>query len=236
MPLEANAFGGVRGSPGGGGTRSGARETNPKPEHGRDGRRDFSSRAGREALAGGVTRGGTHHASAAPEQSRAWQRPRARRGRKQQQTSWTARDVRMATAESSHGQKRETWPPLGFRVFFCVSETCRQSPKHENFFQTGMARKSGKSLQRRPSRNAQLESCVPARRLPSGRRFRVARWRCPSPRAKPEGWRRARGEPLRTSVRRRGRVSDAPRVTAPRPPRVSLGRLRASSAPRRRRR
>jgi hypothetical protein len=152
------------------------------PKHGRDGRRDFSTRAGREALAGGGARGGTHHASAAPEQSRAWQRPRARRGRKQQQTSWTARDVRMATAERSHGQKRETWPPLGFRVFFCVSETCRQSPKHENFFQTGMARslEKGKKPSAETLRNAQLESCVPARRLPSGRRFRVARWRCPS--------------------------------------------------------
>ena len=123
------------------------------PKHGRDGRRDFSTRAGREALAGGVARGGTHHASAAPEQSRAWQRPRARRGRKQQQTSWTARDVRMADAERSHGQKRETWLafPLGFRVFFCVSETCRQSPKHENFSGDRYGAQSGKSLQRRPS-------------------------------------------------------------------------------------
>ena len=105
MPHETNAFGGVRGSPGVPGTRSGARETNPKPEHGRDGRRDFSSRAGREALAGGVAKGGTHHASAALEQSRAWQRPRARRGRKKQQTSWTARDVRMAAWTSTRTEK-----------------------------------------------------------------------------------------------------------------------------------
>jgi hypothetical protein len=209
------------------------------PKHGRDGRRDFSTRAGREALAGGVARGGTHHASAAPEQSRAWQRPRARRGRKQQQTSWTARDVRMASAERSHGQKRETWPPLGFRVFFCVSETCRQSPKHENFFQTGMARKSGKE---KPSAET-FAKC-------STRVETFAEWvsiprravRCPSPRAKPEGWRRARGEPLRVPVFRRGRVSGARvcsasvrRVGAPSSSRIALARpLRDDEGARRR--
>jgi hypothetical protein len=181
------------------------------PKHRRDGRRDFSTRAGREALAGGGARGGTHHASAAPEQSRAWQRPRARRGRKQQQTSWTARDVRMATAERSHGQKRETWPPLGFRVFFCVSETCRQSPKHENFFQTGMAR----SLEKGKKPSAETFAKCSTRVLRSCETF--AEWASiprravavPFPRAKPEGWRRARGEPLRVPVFRRGRVSGA---------------------------
>lgn len=212
------------------------------PKHGRDGRRDFSTRAGREALAGGVARGGTHHASAAPEQSRAWQRPRARRGRKQQQTSWTARDVRMANAERSHGQKRETWLalPLGFRVFFCVSETCRQSPKHENFLGDRYGAQSGKSLQRRPS--AKCSTRVLARDVcRAGRgRFRVARWRCPALRAKPEGWRRARGEPLRVPVRRRGRVSGARSrrrrfVASERPSRIALARpLRDDEGARRR--
>jgi hypothetical protein len=201
---------GVRGSPGAPGTRSEARETNPKPETRPRRSPGFFLASGREALAGGVARGETHHASAAPEQSRAWQRPRARRGRKQQQTSWTARDVRMATAERSHGQKRETWPPLGFRVFFCVSETCRQSPKHENFFQTGMARslEKGKKPSAETLRNAQLESCVceTFAEWASIPRRAVA---VPFPRAKPEGWRRARGEPLRVPVFRRGRVSGA---------------------------
>ena len=95
---------GVRGSPGAPGTRSEARETNPKPETPPRRSPGFFLASGREALAGGVARGETHHASAAPEQSRAWPRPRARRGRKQQQTSWTARDERMAIRRVETGK------------------------------------------------------------------------------------------------------------------------------------
>ena len=117
---RGEAFVGVRGSPGAPGTRSEARETNPKPETRPRRSPGFFLASGREALAGGVARGETHHASAAPEQSRAWPRPRARRGRKQQQTSWTARDERMANCRVETGKKRETWLSFPFAVFACA--------------------------------------------------------------------------------------------------------------------
>ena len=207
------------------------------PKHGRDGRRDFSTRAGREALAGGVARGGTHHASAAPEQSRAWQRPRARRGRKQQQTSWTARDVRMATAESSQSKSARRGLHSVFAYFFA-------------------SRKRADSLQNtrtfsRPVWRASLEKAFSGDLAKCSTRVETfAEWvsiprravRCPSPRAKPEGWRRARGEPLRVPVFRRGRVSGARvcsasvrRVGAPSSSRIALARsLRDDEGARRR--
>lgn len=136
---RGEAFVGVRGSPGAPGTRSEARETNPKPETRPRRSPGFFLASGREALAGGVARGETHHASAAPEQSRAWPRPRARRGRKQQQTSWTARDERMANCSVETGKKRETWlsfPSQFLRARFFLRLSAHIRDWHFRFLET----------------------------------------------------------------------------------------------------
>jgi hypothetical protein len=150
VPLEANAFGVVRGSRGVPGTRSGAGKTNPKPET-----RPRRSPGFFHACGSGSARGGSREGRHAPRLCCTGAVTRVATAARAEREKAAADILDCARCENGHRgkfpeQKRETWPPLGFRVFFCVSETCRQSPKHENFFQTGMARKSGKSLQRRP--------------------------------------------------------------------------------------
>ena len=213
---------GVRGSPGAPGTRSEARETNPKPETRPRRSPGFFLASGREALAGGVARGETHHASAAPEQSRAWPRPRARRGRKQQQTSWTARDERMAIRRVETGKSARRGflflsQFLRARFFLRLSAHIRDW--HFRFLETIYLQEVKHFYSDRffisrsffPSDPDFREMApVSRRRLPSCplRGFRVARWRC-LPRARSQ--RDGDAREVSVFVRRQGRVSDARR-------------------------
>ena len=212
---------GVRGSPGAPGTRSEARETNPKPETRPRRSPGFFLASGREALAGGVARGETHHASAAPEQSRAWPRPRARRGRKQQQTSWTARDVRMANSrveKQSRKARDVAFPSFCVRGFFetigphprlasgsnfrFLETTYIQEVKH--FFRSFRDRFASDSIQTEAKWRYRGEVCRAGRFVDFASRGGGA---SPAQRSQRDGDARE----VSVFVRRRGRVSDARR-------------------------
>ena len=234
VPLEANAFGVVRGSRGVPGTRSGAGKTNPKPET-----RPRRSPGFFHACGSGSARGGSREGRHAPRLCCTGAVTRvatAARAEREKAAADILDCARSENGRAGHGhgrKKRETWPGAFPLIFLRLLD---QGPNFQRLVYVLVPMEWRQVFKCSPSEiflgnGLDLETFAePASLIP------VARWRCLPRAAKREGWRRARGEPLRTSVRRRGRVSDAPRVTAPRPPRVSLGRLRASSAPRRRRR
>jgi hypothetical protein len=211
VPLEANAFGVVRGSREVPGTRSGTGKTNPKPET-----RPRRSPGFFHACGSGSARGGRREGRHAPRLcctgavTRVATAARAEREKAAADILDCARCENGLRGKFPRAKARDV-ASTRFSRLFCVSETCRQSPKHENFFQTGMAR----SLEKGKKPSAETFAKCSTRVLRSCETF--AEWASiprravavPFPRAKPEGWRRARGEPLRVPVFRRGRVSGA---------------------------
>ena len=212
VPLEANAFGVVRGSRGVPGTRSGAGKTNPKPET-----RPRRSPGFFHACGSGSARGGSREGRHAPRLCCTGAVTRVATAARAEREKAAADILDCARCENGQRGKvprAKARDVAGFatrfsRLFLRLGNVPTVSKTRELFrrpvwsavWKKSSAETFGEML---------ITRVLPGDVCRAGRgRFRVARWRCPALRAKPEGWRRARGEPLRVPVRRRGRVSGA---------------------------
>jgi hypothetical protein len=165
------------------GTRSGTGKTNPKPET-----RPRRSPGFFHACGSGSARGGRREGRHAPRLcctgavTRVATAARAEREKAAADILDCARCENGLRGKFPRAKARDVASTRFSRLFFASRKRADSLQNTRTFSRPvwHAVWKKAKSLQRRPSRNAQLESCVPARRLPSGRRFRVARWRCPS--------------------------------------------------------
>ena len=238
VPLEANAFGFVRGSREVPGTRSGAGKTNPKPET-----RPRRSPGFFHACGSGSARGGSREGRHAPRLCCTGAVTRVATAARAEREKAAADILDCARCENGHRGKfpkakaRDVASTRFSRIFLRLGNVPTVSKTRELF-----PDRYGAQVWKKPSAET-FAKC-------STRVETFAEWvsiprravRCPSPRAKPEGWRRARGEPLRVPVFRRGRVSGARvcsasvrRVGAPSSSRIALARsLRDDEGARRR--
>jgi hypothetical protein len=193
------------------GTRSGAGKTNPKPET-----RPRRSPGFFHACGSGSARGGRREGRHAPRLCCTGAVTRVATAARAEREKAAADILDCARCENGHRGKvprakaRDVASTRFSRLFLRLGNVPTVSKTRELFpdrygTQSGKRQKAF-SGDLREMLNSSPAFCETFAEWASIPRRAVA---VPFPRAKPEGWRRARGEPLRVPVFRRGRVSGA---------------------------